>query len=86
MKVVLDISSELLKCGDVLAKNIAARREAMGWTKSELARRCAVSGATATNWEAGTTPRPRHLERLAREFRCTIADLYTAPPRVKRAA
>jgi transcriptional regulator with XRE-family HTH domain len=50
-----------------------ADREAMGWTRTELARLLGVTVKAVTNWEEGRTPQPadvRHwLRGMARHIR-----------------
>lgn len=75
-----------------IASQIQARRRALGWTQSDLARRLGLSErygfAQVSHWEARVSqPTVRSLRRLADAFGCTLDELsagnHTGNPPVR---
>ncbi len=57
--------------------DIRTRREAMGMTRAELAKRTGVCASLVTRWEAGTRiPATERLPALAQALSCEIGDLF----------
>jgi transcriptional regulator with XRE-family HTH domain len=55
---------------------LAARRQAAGWTQESLAHHLQVAAPTVRRWEAGVSmPRPRHRPALAVALQVTPAEL-----------
>jgi transcriptional regulator with XRE-family HTH domain len=60
------------------AKFITAKREALGLSKSELAREIGVHRSNVTFWEYGKVlPQPSVLEPLAQALKVSYEDLFT---------
>ena len=63
---------------EVRATGMRARREAMGWTQRELARRLDVTQNYIPALELGNrNPGPDLRQKLMKLFNCEFADLFT---------
>ncbi|MFI7676400.1 multiprotein-bridging factor 1 family protein [Actinophytocola sp. NPDC049390] len=59
-------------------QELAARREAMGFTQESLAQKLGVEASTVGRWERGTlTPQPWRRPRIASELKLSLAELDT---------
>ncbi|MFD2398514.1 multiprotein-bridging factor 1 family protein [Prauserella oleivorans] len=57
-------------------QELAARREAMGFTQESLAQKLGVEASTVGRWERGTlTPQPWRRPRIASELKLSLAEL-----------
>lgn len=54
---------------------IKQRRQAKGWTPSQLAKRVGVTRESVWHWERGTLPHGRSLRKLAEAFEVDHIDL-----------
>ena len=54
---------------------IKQRRQAKGWTASQLARRVGVTRESIWHWERGTLPKAQSLHKLAEVFAVDELDL-----------
>lgn len=62
---------------NVPSVSVAARRETLGWSQAELARRAGISRAAVSAIEtAAVVPSVRVALALAREFGCTVEELF----------
>lgn len=61
-------------------------REAKGWKKAELARRCGVSGPTVTEWENGEIKEIEgsRLAKLATVFNTSMDDVWGRSSKINR--
>lgn len=59
-------------------QELAARREAMGFTQESLAQKLGVEASTVGRWERGTlTPQPWRRPRIASELKLSLSELDT---------
>lgn len=49
-----------------VGERLRQAREALGWTQSELAKRCGVDRTYIANIETGRSTRPEHMAEIAR--------------------
>lgn len=62
---------------EAMAEQITARRIAKGWSVPQLAKRLGKVRSTVNKWEEGKScPGGETIQQLAREFECTIGELY----------
>ena len=54
---------------------IKQRRQAKGWTPSQLAKRVGVTRESIWHWERGTLPKAQSLRKLAEVFEVDELDL-----------
>lgn len=60
-----------------IANSIKRRREALGWTQEDLAKRTGIAQNKISNFENGVhMPRRADLLKLCEVFHCNIGDLY----------
>ena len=61
----------------IVGANIAARRQAKGWTQAEMAAKCGMGGDSLSRIEHGfVAPRFNRLEKIAKLLECSAAELF----------